>query len=156
MHWNGRYDNTKLGWQLTMPQNKRRLQNEIRDVLLMNNINQRYLGNCPENAKRILDTLLQINFEEKWRYKIWLLLKAACIMTEKLLLVIFIVSCKCSLWQVREKTVSRPFLRSTENTNRFFWLSSKDTLLMISCFLYSLLFLSHWAHFAVLIRAKAT
>ena len=47
--------------------NKRRLQNEIRDVLLMNNINQKYLGNCPGNAKRIHDFIANKFWEEKIR-----------------------------------------------------------------------------------------
>ena len=53
-------------WDMTIDHatNNRRPQNEIRDVLLMNNINHKYLGYCPENAKRIRD-LLQINFGKK-------------------------------------------------------------------------------------------
>ena len=80
-------------WDITVyhATNKRRPQNEIRDVLLMNNINQKYLGNCPENAKRIRDFIANKFCEEKRRYEICLLLKATCIMTEKLLFVIFIV-----------------------------------------------------------------
>ena len=50
--------------------NKRRPQNEIRNVLLMNNVNQKYLGNCPENAKRIHDFIAKIFWEEKRRYEI--------------------------------------------------------------------------------------
>ena len=50
--------------------NKRRPQNEIRDVLLMNNKNQKYLGNYPENAKRIRDFIANKFWEEKRRYEI--------------------------------------------------------------------------------------
>ena len=49
---------------------KRRPQNEIRDVLLVNNKNQKYFGNCPENAKRIRDFIANKFWEEKRRYEI--------------------------------------------------------------------------------------
>ena len=55
----------------------------------MNNINQKYLGNCPENTKRICDFIANRFWEEKRRYEIRLLLKSSCIMTEKLLFIIF-------------------------------------------------------------------
>ena len=53
-------------WDVTIAHatNKRRPQNEIRDVFLMNNINQKYFGNCPENAKRILDFIANKFWEE--------------------------------------------------------------------------------------------
>ena len=35
----------------------------------MNNVNQKYLGNCPENAKRIRDFIAKIFWEEKRRYE---------------------------------------------------------------------------------------
>ena len=61
---------TPRNWDMTVDHetNKRRPQNETRVVLLMNNINQEYLGNYTENGKRIR--------KEKRRYQI-------CIMTEK-------------------------------------------------------------------------
>ena len=50
--------------------NKRRPQNEIWDVLLINNINQEYLGNCPQNAKSIHDFIANKFWEEKQRNEI--------------------------------------------------------------------------------------
>ena len=42
-------------WNMTVDHatKNRRSQNEIRDVLLMSNINPKYLGDYPENTKRI-------------------------------------------------------------------------------------------------------
>ena len=59
-------------WNVTVDHatNNRRPQNEIRDVLLMNNINQKYLGNSPENAKRICDFIASKLWEEKRRNEI--------------------------------------------------------------------------------------
>ena len=49
--------------------NKRRPQNEICDILLMNSINQKYLGNCPKNAKRIRDFIANKFWGKNRRYE---------------------------------------------------------------------------------------
>ena len=49
--------------------NKRRPPNEIRDVLQMTNINQRYLRDSPMNAKIIRDCIAKTFLAEKTEYE---------------------------------------------------------------------------------------
>ena len=45
--------------------NKRRPQNDLRELLQMTNISQRYLGNIPADAKRVRDFICPEFWEEK-------------------------------------------------------------------------------------------
>ena len=64
-------DMTPRKWDMTVDDitNKRRPQNDIRDVLHITNINQKYLGNCPQLAKKIRDIIADKFWEEKQRYE---------------------------------------------------------------------------------------
>ena len=59
-------------WDMTVDHAiiKPRPQNKIWDVFLVNNMYQKYLGNCQENTRRIRDFIAIKFWEEKRRYEI--------------------------------------------------------------------------------------